>query len=75
MSYSRAWQLVNEMNRQFREPLVEACKGGASHGGATLSRLGEDVLQRYRRLEAGAERAAAPEFAALQRSAAAKRRE
>ena len=69
MSYSRAWGLVEEMNRAFRGPLVASAKGGASHGGAVLTPLGRQVLVRYRRIEAAAARAAAVDLAALRRSA------
>ena len=68
MSYSRAWGLVEEMNGQFREPLVASAKGGATRGGASLTRLGEDLLRRYRRVEASAARAAATDVSALRRS-------
>jgi molybdate transport system regulatory protein len=69
MSYSRAWGLVEEMNAEFRVPLVTSAKGGATHGGAVLTRLGRDVLARYRRMEANAARAVAADLAALRRSA------
>ena len=69
MSYSRAWGLVEEMNRAFRRPLVASAKGGAAHGGAVLTPLGQQVLERYRRIEAAAARAAAADLAALRRSA------
>lgn len=67
MSYTRAWQLVQAMNREFRGPLVEPTKGGAARGGAALTALGGEVLQRYRRLDAVAQRAVARELAALRR--------
>lgn len=67
MSYKRAWQLVEELNRSFREPLVEAAKGGAGGGGARLTRTGEMVLVRYASLRAAAEKAAANDIAALRR--------
>ncbi|HKK37512.1 MAG TPA: LysR family transcriptional regulator [Paracoccaceae bacterium] len=51
MSYKRAWSLVLEMNRAFREPLVEASRGGAKGGGARLTEAGEAVLTHYRKLE------------------------
>jgi molybdate transport system regulatory protein len=70
MSYSRAWGLVDEMNSEFRRPLVASAKGGALHGGAVLTPLGRQVLARYRSLEAKARRAAAADLAALRRSAA-----
>jgi molybdate transport system regulatory protein len=54
MSYRRAWLLVDTMNRCFREPLVDATKGGPSGGGARLTPFGAAVLARYRALEADA---------------------
>jgi len=70
MSYTRAWSLVVTMNGEFRAPLVESEKGGSARGGATLTRFGEDVLERYRRIEAAAQRAAAADLAALRRKLA-----
>lgn len=67
MSYKRAWQLVEELNRSFREPLVEAAKGGAGGGGARLTRTGEAVLARYAHLREAAEKAAANDVAVLRR--------
>jgi molybdate transport system regulatory protein len=51
MSYKRAWMLVEEMNRAFRDPLVDSVRGGARGGGARLTEAGETVLSNYRRLE------------------------
>jgi molybdate transport system regulatory protein len=68
MSYSRAWGLVEAMNSEFRAPLVSSAKGGASHGGAALTPLGEAVLARFRRMEESAARAVAADLAALARS-------
>ena len=68
MSYSRAWGLVEAMNREFRAPLVASAKGGATRGGAVLTPLGREVLRRYRRMQAAAERAASAELAALRRA-------
>ncbi len=67
MSYKRAWTLVEDMNRDFRSPLVETTKGGSGHGGAVLTALGVEVLDRYRRMEALTERAVAQERKALER--------
>lgn len=67
MSYTRAWGLVNEMNTEFRSPLVESAKGGAVRGGATLTPLGENVLERYRRMERAAAHAVAADLAALRK--------
>jgi len=48
MSYKRAWQLVDSLNRDFAAPLVSASRGGAQGGGATLTPLGAEVLAAYR---------------------------
>lgn len=65
MSYRRAWGLVGEMNAAFAAPLVESSRGGPGGGGARLTPTGEEVLRRFRALEAAAEAAARPEAAAL----------
>lgn len=73
MSYKRAWSLVEAMNGWFSSPLVEATKGGRAGGGAHLTPLGEEVLERYRRMEAAAGRAIAEDLQALRESLAARR--
>jgi molybdate transport system regulatory protein len=55
MSYRRAWLLVDTMNRCFREPVVAAAPGGKGGGGATVTPFGEDVLERYARMQRTAE--------------------
>jgi molybdate transport system regulatory protein len=67
MSYRRAWLLVDMMNRCFRAPLVEAEAGGKRGGGAQLTRLGAEVIRRYRRIERDAARAGAADIRALTR--------
>ncbi len=67
MSYRRAWTLVDEMNRAFRAPLVASEAGGRRGGGAVVTVLGNDVLARYRRMEAMARRALADEISAFRR--------
>ncbi len=70
MSYGRAWQLVQAMNGDFRGPLVERAAGGRGGGGAILTDLGRDALDRYRCMEARAASAVAEdldEFSALLR--------
>lgn len=51
MSYNRAWLLVRTMNRCFEQPLVAATRGGDSHGGAQLTKAGQQVLALYAHLE------------------------
>lgn len=65
MSYRRAWLLVDEMNRSFRQPLVETAAGGHGGGGAHVTQFGQDVLHRYRQMEDKAVAAVAQEMADL----------
>lgn len=50
MSYKRAWQLVDEMNRHLSGPVVAASFGGSHGGGAQLTPLGHEVVMRYARM-------------------------
>lgn len=52
MSYRRAWQLVDLMNRCWAAPLVETSPGSARGGGARLTAAGETVLAEFRALQA-----------------------
>lgn len=73
MSYRRTWLLVDTMNRCFQQPLVETITGGAHGGGTRLTPYGEDVLKRYRRLQAEIRQLGArhfPEFKPLLRKKA-----
>ena len=51
MSYRRAWQLVDEMNRCFDPPLVETLRGGGLERGARITPTGIKVLADYREME------------------------
>jgi molybdate transport system regulatory protein len=50
MSYMRAWKLIKTMNACFKNPLVEAIRGGREHGGASLTKAGRRALQLYQQL-------------------------
>lgn len=67
MSYKRAWQLVDDMNRAFRAPLVTTSAGGTQGGGAAVTANGKRVLDCYRTLQRNAEVAARRELAVLAR--------
>lgn len=47
MSYKRAWDLVQSMNKQAPEPLVVTQTGGEKGGGSVLSEEGVRWLERY----------------------------
>lgn len=52
MSYRRAWLLVDVMNRCWQKPLVATAPGHSRGGGAQVTPSGEQVLARYRTLQA-----------------------
>ena len=51
MSYRRGWLLVDELNRMFKQPVVETKHGGKSGGGAALTEFGLSLLKRFRAME------------------------
>src|SRR5215472_17262887 len=59
MSYRRAWLLVQELQKIMGAPVVTAATGGKKGGGASLTKLGADVLKHYRAIERRAQRSAA----------------
>jgi molybdate transport system regulatory protein len=62
MSYRRAWLLVDDMNRCFREPVVTAQPGGAQGGGAALTAFGNKLIRNYRAIETQAMAAIKPQL-------------
>lgn len=68
MSYRRAWLLVEELNRLFKEPLVATQLGGVGGGGAALTPLGRSVIDHYRAIEAEIQAQARPRLDALEQS-------
>ena len=69
MSYRRAWLLVEELNKSFREPLVSPT-GGANGGGAKLTPAGEHVIALYRAAEQKMREAADAEIVKLEEALA-----
>ena len=59
MSYRRAWNLIDELNRGFVNPAVTTRVGGSPDQGARVTEFGRLLVARYRRLEASALAAAA----------------
>lgn len=54
MSYRRAWELVDVMNKCFDQPLVASASGGHHGGGAQLTDFGRLILKSYRDIVAKA---------------------
>jgi molybdate transport system regulatory protein len=67
MSYKRAWQLVDAMNRDLGRAVVSTAIGGSGGGGAELTDLGRALIARYAALEERVNEAARDELATLQR--------
>jgi molybdate transport system regulatory protein len=65
MSYKRAWDLVDEINRICRQPAVERQTGGKNGGGAALTPFGLSLVARYRKIERDAASAVRKDLAAL----------
>lgn len=59
MSYRRAWLLLDDLNRLFREPVAVTAHGGRSGGGARLTPFGERLVRGYRQMETKAHNAVA----------------
>jgi molybdate transport system regulatory protein len=66
MSYTRAWDLVEEMNQIFGKPVVAARIGGKKGGGAQLTTVGLAIVSRFRAIERAAASVAEPHMKALQ---------
>jgi molybdate transport system regulatory protein len=64
MSYRRAWQLVEAVNKDFRERVITTAAGGARGGGARVTPFGLRVLAEYRAMQ---EKASAAIVGELQR--------
>jgi molybdate transport system regulatory protein len=65
MSYKRAWDLVDEINRICRQAAVEPQTGGKNGGGAILTPFGTSLVARYRKIERAAASAVRKDLQAL----------
>ena len=73
MSYRRAWTLIDELNRCFRQPVVATEVGGTRGGGAMLTDAGHDLIARYRAIERASTRVSAANLTALDAARAARK--
>ncbi|MBL7899893.1 MAG: LysR family transcriptional regulator [Crocinitomicaceae bacterium] len=51
MSYRKAWQLIEDMNKVSKKALVEKKTGGLTGGGATVTDEGMEIIRQYRLLQ------------------------
>lgn len=65
LPYRHAWELVEQLNSTFREPVVARQTGGKHGGGASLTEFGEVLLKQLVGLREDTERAAATRLAAI----------
>lgn len=61
--YKLAWERIHEMEGRLGQPLVDAQVGGAGGGGATLTPLAHDFVQRWRDFRQGLEAVVEQRFA------------
>lgn len=67
MSYKRAWDLVEELNRRCELPVVTAATGGRDGGGTSLTGVGARLIDLYREIEHAALGASRPQMRELSR--------
>jgi molybdate transport system regulatory protein len=65
MSYRRAWVMLDEVNGALKRPAVDTATGGRHGGGSALTPVGEEIIERYRRVEQIAAQACAEDIEAL----------
>ena len=71
MAYRHAWELVDELNRCFATPVVTMSVGGRDGGGAKLTPWGQELIDRFHRMEEATRRAIAGELDSIAHSVAA----
>jgi len=65
MAYRHAWEMIDDLNQGLRQVVVETESGGHTGGGARLTEFGEELVRRFRAMEAATERAIARDLRAL----------
>ena len=74
MSYKRAWDLVDELNRICGRAAVERQTGGKNGGGAMLTPFGRSLIEYYRMVERDAAKAVRKHLLALKADLAKSRK-
>jgi len=67
MSYRRAWQLAEALNKDFRERVVTTAAGGTRGGGARVTAFGLRLVAEFRAMEDKASAAIASDLKRFQR--------
>jgi molybdate transport system regulatory protein len=67
MSYRRAWQLVEALNKDYRERVVATAAGGTRGGGARVTPFGLRLVAEYRAMEHKASKAIAGDLRRFRR--------
>lgn len=67
--YKRAWLLIDSLNQGFGRLVVETATGGKGGGGALLTPLGQQLIERYDTLETSLNASAGKELQALRKLA------
>jgi molybdate transport system regulatory protein len=62
MSYRRAWQLVEALNKSFSEAVVVTATGGKRGGGANVTAFGKRLVAHFRDMEDKASAAIEPDL-------------
>ena len=57
MSYSKAWKLIQTMEKRLGFPLLDKRVGGLLGGGSHITPKGKDLMKRYERFEKGSREA------------------
>jgi molybdate transport system regulatory protein len=70
MAYRHAWEMLDDMNQCFREPVIETETGGRSGGGAQITGFGRELIERFRAMQARANAALAEDLEALDQACA-----
>ena len=51
MSYKKAWELIDSINKQAKSPVVIAKKGGKKGGGTVLTEKGKKLIKEFEELQ------------------------
>ena len=57
MSYSKAWKLIQTMEKRLGFPLLDKKIGGLSGGGSQVTPKGKELMKRYEQFEKEAKKA------------------